>query len=278
MASRSIRTPNQHRSSSTRILTERRQKWEAEQLAKFAAAKKEPPKNWKAKYVEPTPPDTTNLPELPEGWCWASVEQVNLAERPMSYGVLQPEWPDLANGVPMVRVCDVADGKVAIEELKRIHSSISQQYHRTILQSGEILLTIVGTIGRTAIASSRCLSGANTARAVAVIPLTRSVDRNSLLKSAFAESGMRSRLTQAAHEVARKTLNLEDVRVACIPLAPLSEQRQDRRRSCRNTLADRRRRSRHRTRAAPCRSPSPKHPEASIRGQAGSARPQGRTS
>lgn len=35
---------------------------------------------------------------------------------------------------------------------------------------------------------------------------------------------MRTRLTQAAHEVARKTLNLEDVRVACVPVPPLAEQ------------------------------------------------------
>ena len=56
-----------------RILKVRRQKWEADQLAKFAAAGKEPPKNWKEKYVEPTPPDTTGLPELPEAWCWSSL-------------------------------------------------------------------------------------------------------------------------------------------------------------------------------------------------------------
>lgn len=59
-----------------RILKERRQKWEADQLAKLAAADKEPPKNWKDKYVEPTPPNVTGLPELPEGWCWASVDQI----------------------------------------------------------------------------------------------------------------------------------------------------------------------------------------------------------
>ena len=59
-----------------RILKERRQKWQADQLAKFAAAKKEPPKNWRDKYVEPTPPDTTGLPELPADWTWASVQQV----------------------------------------------------------------------------------------------------------------------------------------------------------------------------------------------------------
>ena len=59
-----------------RILSERRQKWQADQLAKFAAAKKEPPKGWQAKYVEPKGPETSGLPKLPEGWCWASVEQI----------------------------------------------------------------------------------------------------------------------------------------------------------------------------------------------------------
>jgi type I restriction enzyme S subunit len=37
---------------------------------------------------------------------------------------------------------------------------------------------------------------------------------------------MRSRLTLAAHEVARKTLNLEDVRITCIPIPPNEEQEQ----------------------------------------------------
>lgn len=59
-----------------RILKERRLKWEADQLAKFAAAKKEPPKNWRDKYVEPTPPDTECVPELPEGWTVATVDQL----------------------------------------------------------------------------------------------------------------------------------------------------------------------------------------------------------
>ena len=59
-----------------RILKERRLKWEADQFAKFAAAKKEPPKNWRDKYVEPTPPDTECVPELPEGWTVATVDQL----------------------------------------------------------------------------------------------------------------------------------------------------------------------------------------------------------
>lgn len=59
-----------------RILTERRRKWEQEQLAKYVEAKKEPPKGWQSRYVEPAGPDTSGLPELPRGWCWATVEQL----------------------------------------------------------------------------------------------------------------------------------------------------------------------------------------------------------
>jgi type I restriction enzyme S subunit len=47
-----------------RILKERSQRWEAEQLAAFAAAEKDPPKNWKAKYKESAAPNTNGLPPL----------------------------------------------------------------------------------------------------------------------------------------------------------------------------------------------------------------------
>jgi len=204
-----------------RILAERRRKWEADQLAKFAAAGKEPPKNWKAKYVEPKAPDTSGLPALPAEWCWASVEQLNAADRPISYGVLQP-GPDLADGVPLVRVCDVADGKVLTFQLKRIAPEISNQFRRTILRGGEVLLTVVGTIGRTAVAPLE-LAGANTARAVAVIAVVPPCSAV-FLELTLRNPSMRSRLTLAAHEVARKTLNLEDVRVVAVPLAPADEQ------------------------------------------------------
>ena len=61
-----------------RILTERRRQWEADQLAKFAAAGKQPPNNWQAKYAEPQPPDLIDVPELPDGWTIASVDQLTI--------------------------------------------------------------------------------------------------------------------------------------------------------------------------------------------------------
>jgi len=58
-----------------RILTERRARWEARQLAKFKEQGKAPPKDWQKKYPEPVQPDTSGLPELPQGWVWSSIGQ-----------------------------------------------------------------------------------------------------------------------------------------------------------------------------------------------------------
>lgn len=166
--------------------------------------------------------DIGAVPLLPKKWCWGTIEQLNPPDRTCAYGVLQP-GEDLDHGIPFVRVCDVAEGRVAIGQLKRIDPAISERYKRTILRGGEVLLTIVGTIGRTAVASES-LKGANTARAVAVIPIAESIDP-CYVELALRDSRVRVRLTQAAHEVARKTLNLEDVRATRIPLAPFDEQK-----------------------------------------------------
>jgi type I restriction enzyme S subunit len=60
-----------------RIRAERRKKWEDAELAKMVA-KGKPPKDdrWKARYEEPKPVDPAGLPVLPEGWCWASADEL----------------------------------------------------------------------------------------------------------------------------------------------------------------------------------------------------------
>jgi len=60
-----------------RILKERREKWEAEQLAQMKAKGKTPKDDsWKLKYKEPVIPNISDLPELPEGWEWISLDYV----------------------------------------------------------------------------------------------------------------------------------------------------------------------------------------------------------
>jgi type I restriction enzyme, S subunit len=205
-----------------RILKARREAWEAAELNKLRVNGTRPKDDrWKQKYKEPQPPDTTDLPNLPEGWVWATVHQLCEATRPISYGVLQP-GADVSNEVPLVRVGDLADGHIAVGALKRISSDIADEYRRTTLRGGEVLLTVVGSIGRTAVVPPS-LAGASIARAVAMLPVSR------LIRSSWVEFWLRfepnrQRLETSAHEVARKTLNLEDVRDFAMPIPSIVEQ------------------------------------------------------
>ena len=81
-----------------RILKDRRRHWELEQLAAFEKAGKKPPANWKEKYKEPVGPDDTNLPALPEGWCWCSLGQcssvcVRSHSQPERIELLERKYP-----------------------------------------------------------------------------------------------------------------------------------------------------------------------------------------
>lgn len=168
-----------------RILAERRRRWEEAELAKLKGKGKLPKDDkWKAKYVEPAAPDMSELPELPEGWCWTTVDQLESGDRKSAYGVLVP-GPDVQNGVPLIRVGDIRDGRVDSTSLKSIDRVIADRFAKTYLNGGELLLTLVGTIGRTAIVPAN-LAGANVARAVGVIP------QSSLMASKWIEFWFRS--------------------------------------------------------------------------------------
>ena len=201
------------------ILVERRKRWEEEQLAKFKAKGQNPPKNWQQKYKEPGEPDSSNLPELPDGWCWATVDQITAGNRTSAYGVLKP-GPEVPGGIPLVRVGNIRNGVVS-GQLKRIAPEVASRYGRTRLRGGELLITLVGAIGRTAVVPSE-LSGVKTARAVGVVPISSMLDPR-WIELWFRSPLQRHRMIGKAHEVARKTLNLEDVRNATVALPPASE-------------------------------------------------------
>lgn len=64
-----------------RILKARRAAWEKAEMEKLRAKGKPPMGDaWKARYVEPQGPNTEGLPELPEGWAWARMEQLGFVE------------------------------------------------------------------------------------------------------------------------------------------------------------------------------------------------------
>lgn len=98
-----------------RTFVERRRRWEKAALAKMIVAGK-PPKadKWKVKYVEPESPDAAALPELPEGWCWARVEQLYWDA---GYGTSQ-KCATNADGPAVLRIPNISGGQVTLDDLK----------------------------------------------------------------------------------------------------------------------------------------------------------------
>ncbi len=118
-----------------RILAGRRKKWEEDQLAKFAAADKTPPKSWREKYVEPAAPDTTMLPELPRGWCWASVEQLVIRSE---YGT-SVKCDHGASGPPVLRIPNIARGQIDLGDMKQATVQL-ELTREDALRKGDLLM------------------------------------------------------------------------------------------------------------------------------------------
>lgn len=120
-----------------RILSERRTRWEAKQLAKFNSQGKKPPKGWQDKYPEPAKPDTTNLPELPEGWVWATIEEVGNVQlgRQRSPNKLKGLSP-----TKYIRAANITENGVDLSDV--LHMDFNEEERETFyLQQGDILLT-----------------------------------------------------------------------------------------------------------------------------------------
>lgn len=121
-----------------RILKERRHRWEEAELAKMEA-KGKPPKDgkWKAKYKEPAAPDTTNLPELPEGWRWASVDALAAVKGGITKG--QKKKPGVVmREIPYLRVANVQRGYLDLAVMKMIDAPESK-IQELLLRAGDVL-------------------------------------------------------------------------------------------------------------------------------------------
>jgi type I restriction enzyme S subunit len=132
-----------------RILADRHKKWEEDQLAKFAAADKTPRKGWREKYVEPADPDTSGLPELPEGWCWATVEQICHQITDGEHN--QPRYQ--VTGLPMLTATHIRNGGVSFENAGLIaEADFVRARKRCGPIKGDVLIVCVGaTTGRAGI-------------------------------------------------------------------------------------------------------------------------------
>ena len=194
-----------------RILAERRARWEAQEKRR-------------GKYKEPTPRDNSNLPELPEGWVWATVGQVSEVQGGIQK---QPKRAPVANTFPFLRVANVLRGALDLEEVHQIEV-FPGELERLKLLSGDLLIVegngSPSQIGRMAIWKGE---------------ITDCVHQNHIIRARVADwidpqyveaywnspLGSSRVLGVASSTSGLYTLSVSKVSVLPIPLPPLAEQR-----------------------------------------------------
>jgi type I restriction enzyme S subunit len=119
-----------------RILRERRARWEAQQLAKFKAQGKAPPKDWQRKNTELAQPEVSDLSALPEGWAWARVDQVGDVQLGRQRA---PQFHSGRNMVPYLRVANVFEERIDIRDVMEMHFS-EEDEAAFRLEPGDVLL------------------------------------------------------------------------------------------------------------------------------------------
>lgn len=101
------------------ILKRRQDRWERTYLARNAASGTRPPKGWQTKYKEPMPPDVSQLPNLPEGWFWSTLNAIAEVEGGITKDQKRTSGPSVRE-VPYLRVANVQRGFLDLREIKMI--------------------------------------------------------------------------------------------------------------------------------------------------------------
>lgn len=202
----------------TSILSRRREKWEASQLALMEAQHKTPKNDtWKAKYKEPEPPEITNLPTLPEGWIWVTLPQLGELNRGKSKHRPRND-PKLYGGeYPFIQTGDVkqSDGYIRAHTQTYNEEGLAQS---RLWPAGTLCITIAANIAETGILTyPACFPDS----IVGFIP------EDNMVSVRYVELFIRTakqQLNAYAPATTQKNINLEILSNVAIPLPPFAEQ------------------------------------------------------
>ena len=187
-----------------RILVERRQRWEQD--------------GRRGKYEEPKLPDLSGLPELPEGWCWATPQQLCAS---VTDGDHQPP-PQTDSGVPFLVIGNVRTGELSLDNTRYVAKSYFDDLDAARRPKlGDVLYTVTGSFGIPVLVRTSepfCVQ-----RHIAILRPLPSTKAALLVR--FLDSLFVFRQAAAiATGIAQMTVPLQGLRRLAIPLPPAAEQ------------------------------------------------------
>ena len=208
-----------------RIRKERRIRWEEDELAKMKAKGKTPKDDkWKKKYKEPDPVDTTDLPELPEGWCWATIDTIAFVTKLAGFEYTKYVTYDPSGDLPVIKAENAGKYGFRETEFSFVQSESVTHLTRSFLKGGEVLMTFVGAgVGQVAMVpdGQQYFLGPNIAmirnESFFVLPRYIELFLRSPLGFGLAMSFVKA--------VAQPSLSMKTIRKIPIAIPPIKEQK-----------------------------------------------------
>lgn len=213
-----------------RLLIERRAHWEEVQLRNEGHLGRSPKdEKWKSRYPVPHAPNINELPKLPEGWTWASSEQLSSGEKyalsigPFGSNLKVSDYRD--SGVPLIFVRNIRTGVFSGQGMRFISSKKAQELSAHQVTGGDILITKMGDPPGDA-----CLYPEDAQTAVITADCIRFSLSSTLRQSkAFFVHALnsilgRQQILQITKGVAQQKVSLSGFSRISMPLPPLAEQ------------------------------------------------------
>ena len=159
--------------------------------------------------------------DLPKDWDIIRVEDLLSDDRGISVGVMYPGHHD-PEGIPLIKAGDLNDNRITAPPEFRITTDKHHEYRRTELTGGELLISLVGDVGRCALVQTQ-MAGWNAARAVAVLRFVSQTDA-AFVRLCLMSSPLQHLMQSWATTTVQATLNLKEIRQIPLPWPP-KEQR-----------------------------------------------------
>lgn len=144
-----------------------------------------------------------------------------LLATPVTYGVLKP-GPEDKNGVPLIRGQDIQGGTVVAEQVRTISRELDEEYRRSRVATGDLVLVLVGTPGPSGLVPAS-MNGANISRAVGRLRCGSQLSPDYLLAVLSSPWG-RSLLGAEVRGAVQQMINLKELRALAIPVPELEVQ------------------------------------------------------
>ncbi len=206
-----------------RILAEPRARWEADQRAKG----KDP---GKLRFLDPAVPDTAGLPVLPEGWAWATVEQLAASDRyalaigPFGSNLKVSDYREV--GVPLVFVRNIRSRTFTGSDIRYVTAEKAAELSAHKIAGGDILVTKMGDPpGDACLYPEHCPEAIITADCIKW-RLSSLLPSREYFVNAINSQVVSVQILSITKGVAQQKVSLERFEGISVSLPPLAEQEQ----------------------------------------------------